>query len=379
MNAPLDPKTLFDEGLEAYFAPLLVLIVFSVVVAKNLLMPRSMRRLFLYESGLLFILLVASWCDKCLEGFGDDGLAFYFRRGTTFINFAFSPLTCILAALLYRKRGLSRRDILLAIPEIVNIILCIVSLFYPVVFSISSTNVYSRGYLFLYPFAVNAFYASVVVYYSTKQADKPDLKLETIAVFVLFGSIFSAVIIQLALKLRYLIWSTTIFAMAFYYVILFYGYVMYDQLTGAFSRDAFRLMFQNRRGKEGVIAMIDLNGLKEINDQQGHEKGDQALVNVSQILLHAKSKNSRLYRYGGDEFVLVAHHCDLKSVQVLLAKAEIDAGALEQPLSFAYGVVEIHDGDDLYSQLEKADVLMYEMKRGYKSDAKKKPVSEVDL
>jgi GGDEF domain-containing protein len=53
---------------------------------------------------------------------------------------------------------------------------------------------------------------------------------------------------------------------------------MYDQLTGAFSRDAFRLMFQNRRGKEGVIAMIDLNGLKEINDQQGHEKGDQALL-----------------------------------------------------------------------------------------------------
>ena len=379
MNTPMDPKTLFEEGLEAYFAPLLVLLVFVIVVVKNLLMPRSMRRLFFYESMLLFILLMASWCDAFLEGFDDDGLAFYFRRGTSFINFAFSPLACILAALLYRKQELRRRDILLAIPEAVNIILCVISLFYPLIFSISSSNVYSRGPLFLYPFFVNAFYASVVVYYSTKQPDKPDLKLETVAIFLLFGAIFSAVIIQLVLKLRFLIWSTAILAMAFYYVILFYGYVMYDQLTGAFSRDGFRLMFQNKRVKEGVIAMIDLNGLKEINDRQGHEKGDQALVNVSQILLHAKNKYSRLYRYGGDEFVLAAHHCDLKSVQVLLAKAEIDAEALEPPLSFAYGIVEIHDGDDLYSQFEKADALMYEMKRGYKGDAKKKPASEVDL
>jgi diguanylate cyclase (GGDEF)-like protein len=379
MNASLDPKTLFEEGLEAYFAPLLLLIILVVVVANNLLVPRTMRKLFLLESGLLFVLLFASWADKFLSGFGDDGISFYFRRATTFINFAFSPLTCIFAALLYRKRGLSKRDILLALPEAVNIAMCIVSLFYPLVFDISSANVYSRGSLFLFPFGVNAFYASVVVYYATKQPDKPDLKLETIAVFILFGSIFAAVILQLALKLRFLIWSTTIYAMAFYYVILCYGYVMYDQLTGAFSRDGFRLMFQNKRVKSGVLAMIDLNGLKEINDQNGHEKGDQALFNVSQILLHAKGKNARLYRYGGDEFVLVAHQCDLKSVQVLLAKAEIDAGALELPLSFSYGVVEVKDGDDLYSQLEKADVLMYEMKRGYKSDAKKKPISQVDL
>jgi diguanylate cyclase (GGDEF)-like protein len=379
MNAPLDPKTLFEEGLEAYFAPLILLLVFAVVVTKNLLVPRTMRKLFLYESLLLLILLLASWVDKFLEGFGDDGISFYFRRVTTFISFAFSPLTCILAALLYRKRKLSKRDILLALPEIVNIGLCVGSLFYPLVFSISATNVYSRGILFIYPFAVNAFYASVVVYYSTKQVDKPDLKLETIAIFVLFGSIFAAVIIQLALKLRFLIWSTTIFAMAFYYVVLCYGYVIYDQLTGAFSCDGFRLTFQNKKAKSGVLAMIDLNGLKEINDAQGHEKGDEALFNVSQILLHSKGKNARLYRYGGDEFVLVAHKCDLKSIQVMLAKCEIDAGALEQPLSFAYGIVEIHEGDDLYSQLEKADVAMYEMKRSYKSDAKKKPISQVDL
>jgi diguanylate cyclase (GGDEF)-like protein len=379
MNAQLDPKTLFEEGLQAYFAPILVLVVLTVVVAKNLLVPRTMRKLFLYEILLLSILLLASWADKVLEGFGADGIAFYFRRVTTFINFAFSPLTCIVAALLYRKRKIGKRDILLALPEIVNIGLCIASLFYPLVFSISSSNVYSRGPLFLYPFAVNAFYASVVVFYSAKQVDKPNLKLETIAVFVLFGSIFTAVILQLALKLRFLIWSTTIIVMTFYYVILCYGFVIYDQLTGAYSRDGFRLTFQNKKAKDGVLAMIDLNGLKEINDKQGHEKGDQALSNVSQILLHGKNKNSRLYRYGGDEFVLVARKCDLKSVQVMLAKCEIDAGALEQPLSFSYGVVEIHDGDDLYSQLEKADVAMYEMKRGYKSDAKKKPISQVDL
>jgi len=379
MNPPLDPETLFEEGLQAYFAPLLVLAVLTVVVAKNLLVPRTVRKLFLYEILLLSILLLASWCDVVLEGFGDDGIAFYFRRVTTFISFAFSPLTSILAALLYRKRKMSKRDILLALPEVVNIGLCVASLFYPLVFSISPNNVYKREILFLYPFVVNAFYASVVVFYSAKQVDKPNLKLETIGVFILFGSVFAAVILELALKLRFLIWSTTIIVMAFYYAILCYGFVIYDQLTGAYSRDGFRLTFQKKKAKDGVLAMIDLNGLKEINDKLGHEKGDQALANVSQILLDGKSKNSKLYRYGGDEFVLVAQKCDLQSIQVMLAKCEIDAGALEQPLSFSYGVVEIHDGDDLYSQLEKADVAMYEMKRGYKSDAKKKPISQFDL
>ena len=163
------------------------------------------------------------------------------------------------------------------------------------------------------------------------------------------------------------------------YMVLAYQFLIYDQLTGAFSRDGFRLNFQNRRARDGVLAMIDLNGLKEINDAQGHEVGDHALYQFSQILLHSKMRPSRLYRYGGDEFVLLVKKSNVKAVQVMLAKCAIDAAALEVPLSFSYGVVEVHNGDDFYSRLQEADTLMYEMKRTMKNGAEKKPISQADI
>jgi hypothetical protein len=137
------------------------------------------------------ILLLASWCDKVLEGFGDDGFAFYFRRVTTFINFAFSPLTCILAALTLSETKTEQTRYSLGPPRNRQYRPLHRLAFLSCWFSASPRAMFIRaGYLFLYPFAVNAFYASVVVFYSTKQVDKPNLKLETIAVFVLFGSIF---------------------------------------------------------------------------------------------------------------------------------------------------------------------------------------------
>lgn len=370
---------MFYEGLQAYFAPILTLIIFIFIVVHNSLEPRWIRKLFIYESILLFILLMASWLDKILEGFGDDGLAFYFRKGTSFLNFAFSPLAPIIAAVLYRKKGFSRRDILFFLPEILNLTLCVVSLFTGLVFNVTPTNEYSRGALFFLPFVINGFYAGMVVFYSTQQKDRPDQKLETLTVLVLFLCIFLGVLLQLLLHLRFLIWSTAVMALVIYYMVLAYQFLIYDQLTGAFSRDGFRLNFQNRRARDGVLAMIDLNGLKEINDAQGHEVGDHALYQFSQILLHSKMRPSRLYRYGGDEFVLLVKKSNVKAVQVMLAKCAIDAAALEVPLSFSYGVVEVHNGDDFYSRLQEADTLMYEMKRTMKNGAEKKPISQADI
>ena len=106
---------------------------------------------------------MASWLDKILEGFGDDGLAFYFRKGTSFLNFAFSPLAPIIAAVLYRKKGFSRRDILFFLPEILNLTLCVVSLFTGLVFNVTPTNEYSRGLLFFLPFVINGFYAGMIL------------------------------------------------------------------------------------------------------------------------------------------------------------------------------------------------------------------------
>jgi diguanylate cyclase (GGDEF)-like protein len=373
------PLTYFFEGLEVYFAPMVALIVFGVVVLRNTLAPRMMRRLFFAETLLIFTLILASWFDKTLSGFGDDGLAYHFHRATTFINFAFSPITSIIASLIYRKKGLNKRDMVFLFPEVANIALCIASIFTGWIFYIDTANVYSRGAVFYLPFIINAIYAGFVVFYSTKQVNKADQKLETYSVLLLFACIFAGVIIQLTLQLRFMIWSIAVFALLFYYVILCCELVIYDQLTGALSRDGFRLSFQNKKAKEGVIAMIDMNGLKETNDRLGHDKGDQALYHLAQIVLQSRPKHSWLYHYGGDEFVFVAHGCDVKAIQVMLAKCEIDAGALTEPVSFAYGVVALGKGDDLYSRLQEADKAMYEMKRGMKGGSGNPSTSVADI
>lgn len=87
-----------------------------------------------------------------------------------------------------------------------------------------------------------------------------------------------------------------------------------DELTGLHNRRGFDFLAEQQfkihsRTKEGMLLLFaDVDKMKWINDNLGHQKGDEALVETANILTKQIRKSDILARYGGDEFVALIHN-----------------------------------------------------------------------
>ena len=148
-----------------------------------------------------------------------------------------------------------------------------------------------------------------------------------------------------------------------------------DELTGIFNRRAYSdiIVQYEEQYKQNhtdfVLYMIDLDGFKAVNDEYGHEYGNLVLKSVTKSLVFASADNCVLFRYGGDEFVILHQLQDEKEVQ-LIEKRLIRA--IESPRNIEGAKVTIHGsiGHAQYSEttstsllIELADKRMYEMKK----------------
>lgn len=139
-----------------------------------------------------------------------------------------------------------------------------------------------------------------------------------------------------------------------------------DMLTGCNNRQLLDKRLEEYAGYGGTItlAFIDINGLKNINDQFGHMEGDNYLISVSQILTQiGTGLNIDLFRYGGDEFVMISNTLGEQEFIKFLHEAndKIQMETTAYPRSISYGVVHGNCVD--YTQLiDIADEMMYKHK-----------------
>ncbi len=85
----------------------------------------------------------------------------------------------------------------------------------------------------------------------------------------------------------------------------------HDALTGLYNRRAFeahleeQVLMANRYGTEGTMILIDIDGLKDVNDTLGHAQGDELIRNIGQILADRMRETDLVARIGGDEFAIL--------------------------------------------------------------------------
>ncbi|MBT9499580.1 MULTISPECIES: bifunctional diguanylate cyclase/phosphodiesterase [Zoogloea] len=149
-----------------------------------------------------------------------------------------------------------------------------------------------------------------------------------------------------------------------------------DQLTGLFNRSSFAERFEEsarraeRRGEGLVIAFIDLDNFKVINDSLGHLYGDKLLLAVSHRLSQCLRATDVLARYGGDEFVLMLEAGALDGkLEAVLARVQesiarpILLGEQEVTVTSSIGIAHFpDDARDLPHLLQQADAAMYAAK-----------------
>lgn len=142
-----------------------------------------------------------------------------------------------------------------------------------------------------------------------------------------------------------------------------------DALTQAENRLGLRYGFTSFVRHRVMVMMVDINKFKQYNDANGHQAGDHVLVNFAHILIQAFGKKN-CFRYGGDEFLVIANlseeEFDQKMQQVIEAISRIDIpGAASAPhgsFGCVYGYAD--SKETLRNMIRQADYYMYQVKNG---------------
>ena len=152
---------------------------------------------------------------------------------------------------------------------------------------------------------------------------------------------------------------------------------MLDDLTGLYNRRGFlRLAEQHmklaaRTKRTSLVMLVDVDGLKRINDSHGHPEGDRVLMETAEVLRATFRTSDIIARIGGDEFAIIAIEASQSNVEVLVSRLNgkvSERNAQQSPrsaLSLSVGVACLDPEHQmpLEELMAKADQALYEQKR----------------
>ena len=148
-----------------------------------------------------------------------------------------------------------------------------------------------------------------------------------------------------------------------------------DSLTGIRNKHAYSYneteldkKIKNKEIEKLAIIVCDVNGLKLVNDTQGHAAGDKLIKDASKMLCEHFTHGA-VFRIGGDEFVVILQEKGFDTMEETMAvfnsKVEENIKTKEVVISIGYSVLEESD-DRLRDVFERADHMMYERKKQLK-------------
>ncbi|WP_170302077.1 sensor domain-containing diguanylate cyclase [Desulfosarcina widdelii] len=140
-----------------------------------------------------------------------------------------------------------------------------------------------------------------------------------------------------------------------------------DSLTGLLNRRGWKNCIAReeartrRYGNKGCVIILDLDGLKKINDTLGHEAGDELILRATRCLRTALRDVDQIARIGGDEFAILSTECTEKNVQTILKRVEEQFES--ENVSASWGMAAFDRSTRIEAAQRVADKKMYEMKK----------------
>ena len=166
-----------------------------------------------------------------------------------------------------------------------------------------------------------------------------------------------------------------------------------DQLTGLLNRKTFDESIQRiigmsasltpshqqerdrRNSEEGVahywLGLVDIDNFKRVNDTLGHIYGDEVLLLVSQVMRDSFRESDLLFRFGGEEFVIVTENFDATGARTAFERFREAIEKFNFPqvgqVTISFGAVKVDSSDVVHAVLDKADKALYFAKQNGKN------------
>jgi len=266
-------------------------------------------------SGIIFCAILGTFLETVT--FLMDGKGGAFLRALNFAGNSLLYACSVTAAMfwvwyvdltLYRDvKRLRRAHLPILISWGIMIALLLANLFGSFLFAIDEHNVYSRqpmGYIF-YVHLIGAYIASIILYYRFRRTHG---KAQFFPIWMFITPLFLSILIQVpfyGISVSYL--GCTIGLIGLYMNIQS-KMSLVDVLTGLYNRAYIEhAMARARRNRRFVYSgiMLDLDDFKQVNDSFGHSVGDSALIDAARLLMKSADRDSEVFRYAGDEFIVL--------------------------------------------------------------------------
>ncbi|MDX1490718.1 MAG: GGDEF domain-containing protein [Pseudohongiellaceae bacterium] len=150
-----------------------------------------------------------------------------------------------------------------------------------------------------------------------------------------------------------------------------------DALTGAGNRRGLHARVDQlvasygRNNEDMALILLDLDNFKQLNDREGHQAGDRILKQVSRIIESRIRVTDSHYRYGGDEFIILASRANLETATQLAEEIRQliveQLPAFQTPITVSIGVAQYRTGEKPDAWMSRADKAMYSVKSSGKN------------
>ncbi|MDO4862816.1 MAG: GGDEF domain-containing protein [Ruminococcus sp.] len=252
---------------------------------------------------------------------------------------------------------------MLYIPAVVNAVLSFISIPTGIVFYFTEDNHFQRGPLGLLSYFINGLYLLYLLICLFRQ-QKYEREDYLVLLFVVLTSIM-CMIMPLKLQSFSDHWFNITIAtdVLIYYVFLLQQFTKRDSLTRLLNRQSYYSDSQKYLSSITSVVAIDMDGLKEINDNEGHLAGDKALKTLADCFGRAAQRGHRVYRIGGDEYVILCIGSSESDVQALIKRIRDEVAKTAYTCSVGYAMnTDKSTIDALYN---RADEMLYEEKQQF--------------
>lgn len=349
---------ILDNYLVNNYVLLLMLIGMMALSAYDVFLRKDMIRDLRITIILIFLLSVS---DSFETYYGNLAYLSVWRVIFSAIGYSLRPIIILETIFIVYDKA-SR---LLSIPALINIVLSFSGLFSGIVFYFTDDNHFQRGPLGYTQYIVCAFYVVVLLIISIRVVSDHSIQ-ESLILFVMAVSAVGAAMFGLfGYESSDLVNHTFGACIMLYYLYTYSQYTKRDALTGLLNRQSYYSHIEKNGETIGAVISIDMNELKWLNDNYGHEAGDKGLATVSKCIKDNVSRRDKVYRIGGDEFMVLCSKSSSGSVaekEETMRKAVDDSG-----YSCAFGY---SDSGSVEEMIKKADEHMYEDKARIKAEMK---------